>query len=282
MGIVNTKVLGSLWGTTKSVGSHYSRLALDPKYYDIAEQTFKSGNHTIFESLEVAGTKAKAANPNIFKATWNSLAGIPGDYAKVSSRQNQMNRISAKAAKLVASNSSSKYAKLANKFGFFAKAGTYIKPLTKRLPMIGNLAAIAFAIPNIYKAFTHKEGGIGTGLLETAKEIAKTGATVLGCIAGAAVGGPIGAIAGAMAVGWIADKMVGKSFSDQQAEKEAEQAEKAQNNEAKKRKDLAYQASADEAQYTGQNNGQANFFAGYPTMPNMNMDSREIDIMSGH
>lgn len=102
----------------------------------------------------------------------------------------------------------------------------------KRMPFIGNAVGLAFAVPNIYRAFTDKEngGGLGAGLKETAKEAIKFTAFAAGAALGALVPGVgfLTAIAGGMAAGWIADKILGKSFTDKKEEAEAEKAQKTQ------------------------------------------------------
>lgn len=104
----------------------------------------------------------------------------------------------------------------------------------KRMPFIGNAVALCFEGPNVYRAFTDKEhgGGLGTGLVETAKAAVKFTAFA----AGAAIGGMVPvpglniltSMAGGMLAGWVADKILGKSFTDKKEEAEAEKAQQAQ------------------------------------------------------
>lgn len=104
----------------------------------------------------------------------------------------------------------------------------------KRMPFIGNAVALGFAVPNVYRAFTDKEngGGLGAGIKETAKEGVKFAAFAAGAALGAMVPVPglniLTSIVGGMAAGWIADKILGKSFTDKKEEAEAEKAQKAQ------------------------------------------------------
>lgn len=115
--------------------------------------------------------------------------------------------------------------------GTLKKSGKFF---LKRMPFIGNAIALAFAVPNVYRAFTDKEngGGLGAGLKETAKEGVKFTAFAAGAALGAMVPVPglniLTSIAGGMAAGWIADKILGKSFTDKKEEAEAEKAQKAQ------------------------------------------------------
>ena len=150
---------------------------------------------------------------NVFKNVWNSLKGIPG------------------AAK--------------GKIGTWAK----VKAVGGKLGPLANLALIVgFEIPNLYRAFTHKDGGVVTGAVETGKATIKLGASMAGFAIGSAAGGIVGAKAGAligtaicpglgsfvggaigfiggmvgsMIAGKVTDKLLGKSFSEKVEEKES-------------------------------------------------------------
>jgi len=114
------------------------------------------------------------------------------------------------------------------------------KGVGKRLPLVGTVASLLFEIPNLYRSFTDKDGGVGTGTVETGKAAIKLGAFAGGAAAGAAIGtlifpgvgtaagaviGFLGSVVGGIAAGWAADKVVGKSFT--QKKEEAEAAEQA-------------------------------------------------------
>ncbi len=111
-------------------------------------------------------------------------------------------------------------AKRAKKSVFWGKIGGANKALMKRMPLIGGLMAVAFQVPNIVKAFTSEQGGLGTGLAETGKAVAKIGLDTAGFMIGQAlipipfVGGMIGA----MVTGFLGEKILGKSFAEKQAE----------------------------------------------------------------
>lgn len=113
--------------------------------------------------------------------------------------------------------------------GTLKKSGKFF---LKRMPFIGNAVALAFEVPNIYKAFTDKEhgGGVGTGLLETAKAGVKFPVFAAGAALGGLVPVPglniLTSIAGGMVAGWIADKILGERFADKVEEEE--KAKKAQ------------------------------------------------------
>ncbi|MBO5947303.1 hypothetical protein J6Q66_00530 [bacterium] len=119
------------------------------------------------------------------------------------------------------------------------KCGAFFRAVGKRMPLIGTLLAVGFEIPNIFRAFTHKDGGIGTGVAETGKAVLKTGAMGAGFAAGAAIGTAIFPGAGTLiggAVGFIsgiigsslalkaADGVLGKSFTEKQEEKQQQEA----------------------------------------------------------
>jgi hypothetical protein len=115
--------------------------------------------------------------------------------------------------------------------GTLKKSGKFFM---KRMPFIGNAIALVCEAPNLGRAFTDKEhgGGIGTGLVETAKAGIKFTAFAAGAALGSlllpGIGGAILGIAGGMAGGWIADKILGKSFTDNKEEMEAEKAKQTQ------------------------------------------------------
>lgn len=115
---------------------------------------------------------------------------------------------------------------------FFGKEGKLWKGLKifgKRFPLIGNIVGLAFAIPNIYKAFTDPDGGgLIPGLLETGKELASQAGFATGMAIGQALipipllGGMIGGMIG----GKIVERLVGKTFTEQQEEKKKKAEEK--------------------------------------------------------
>lgn len=95
----------------------------------------------------------------------------------------------------------------------------------KRMPLIGNILAVAMSLPVIYSAFTDKKngGGLFAGLKEMGRTGIQIGAGTLGGLLGGVLG-PVGAIAG-MALGcWLADTLM-PSFTDKAEEKEKLQQE---------------------------------------------------------
>ena len=64
-------------------------------------------------------------------------------------------------------------------------------------PILNMLLMIGFEIPNIWRSFTHKDGGIVTGAVETGKSTLKLGASMAGFAVGSAAGGWAGAHIGA-------------------------------------------------------------------------------------
>ena len=231
MAIINKVGVNALWNTTKKVAKHYEYMVVDPIYTDKVTQGFKRGKATttVFkDAFEL--TKAKAKGRNVFSRVWDSLKGIGRDYKGIKAK--------------VAG---------AGKLSFFKKVGKYLAPIGKRMPLIGNLMAVGFAIPTIISAFSN--GGIGAGLKETAKEAFKLGAFTIGAAIGTAVFGPIGGIAGAMAAGWLAEKITGKTFSEKQDEAKGKTAEAPAQTEAPESNATAQAPTQQtEQSFEGQNN----------------------------
>lgn len=112
---------------------------------------------------------------------------------------------------------------------FFKKIGGTFKQLTKRIPLIGTALMVAFEIPNIVKAA--KDGGLVAGAAEAGKSGLRLAAGIaLGAI-GTAILGPIGSFAGFIVGDYLGKLIVGKSYSEKQADREedlAKQQEAAQ------------------------------------------------------
>lgn len=110
-----------------------------------------------------------------------------------------------------------------SKGGFLGKLGKSLKFLGKKLPIIGTALMVAFEIPNIVKAT--KDGGLIKGLAEAGKSALRLAAGIgLGAV-GAAFLGPVGAIAGFIVGDLVGKLVVGKSYSEKQAEKEEQLAQ---------------------------------------------------------
>lgn len=109
------------------------------------------------------------------------------------------------------------------KGGFLNKLGKSLKFIGKKLPIIGTALMVAFEIPNIVRAT--KDGGLIKGALEAGKSALRLAAGIgLGAV-GAAFLGPVGAIAGFIIGDFAGKLIVGKSYSEKQAEKEEQLAE---------------------------------------------------------
>lgn len=126
-------------------------------------------------------------------------------------------------------------------FGKGSKLGGVFKIIGKRFPLIMNIAGLGFALPNIINAFSTPEkegGGIIAGFLETGKEILSQSGFAAGMPIGTALiagipflgGGAIvtmlGGAIGGMIGGKIVEKLVGKTFTEQQEEKKKKEEEK--------------------------------------------------------
>lgn len=102
--------------------------------------------------------------------------------------------------------------------GFWGKLGGTVG---KRLPLIGSALIVLGEIPNAFRAFTHPEGGLGTGIVEVGKAAGKIGAFSVGAAVGQALI-PIplvGALVGGIVGGFLGERLFGKSFSEKQTEK---------------------------------------------------------------
>lgn len=120
------------------------------------------------------------------------------------------------------------------------RCSSFFKAVGKRMPLIGTMLAVGFSVPNIYRAFADKEGGVWTGIKETGKEVVKIGAMTGGFAAGAAIGtaicpgagtligGAVGFIGGLIG-SWLGNKaaegIVGKSFTEKKEEKAQQNAQ---------------------------------------------------------
>lgn len=204
MKIGNLGFTKNFWGTTKKALKSYEYLVFDPKYTEELEKGLKTKNVKDAFKSAYHNTAKEVGNTNVFKRIWKNLRGVRSEYGTNIKRLKNIKDAG-------------------HKLGFFKKLGVYLKPISKRMPLVANLAAVAFAIPTIIKAFSH--GGVGAGIKETGKEGLKLGAFAIGAAIGTALGGPIGAIAGGFIAGWIADKCTGKSFAEKEAEAKAAQAQ---------------------------------------------------------
>ncbi len=214
--IFNRSLGSSLLQTGKTGAKHIMYAAFDPVYQEGLEKALKAPNATIGGALKDACkvTEQKAAGQNIFKRMWKSLTGIKKDYSKLNTKMARQSKNTELLSRYTA-----RYGKKLSSLGKFSK---YLKPLSKRMPMIGNLIAAAFAIPNIINAFS--KGGAVAGTVETGKEATK----LAGFAVGASVGQVlipipfVGAIVGGVIGGWLTEKVVGKSFTEKAQEKAAE------------------------------------------------------------
>ena len=188
------------WDATKKVANTYMNFSFgcgqDQKFVESifgrGENKVKMGVKDAWKKAELGeswwGSFKKAFTPSEIKAEWSALEG-----------------------------------------GAFKKS---FKFLGKKMPFIGNAIYLLTEAPNLYRSFTDKEhgGGIGTGIEETAKFGVKAAAFAAGAALGALVPGVgfLTSIVGGMAASWIADKIIGKSFTDKKEEMEAEKAKQTQ------------------------------------------------------
>lgn len=189
--------LSPLWKGTKSFGKTYVNFVFGTQNEAFASELTKlvkkDGYNNLGKNIkDVYNATKPAAGTSFWKNTWSSIKTIPGEFS-----------VAGKAAK-----------------GFWGKLASPLKVLGKKMPLIGNIIMVAMELPNIFKAF--KNGGVGAGI----KEIGKAGAKLGGFAAGAAIGQAlipipfVGAMIGGLVGGWIAEKIVGKSFTEKQKEAE--------------------------------------------------------------
>lgn len=175
-------------GTKDSTGKYVNGKGFNGFWGSVGDAWEKSKDVT----QEVVNGEIK--NKSLWKVITESFKKVPGEFKEATS-----------AAKVLSE--TSKWAATKSILGDTGKI------LFKRMPLIGNILCVAQEIPNIYRAFTSPQGGLGTGV----KEIVRTGLKLAGFAAGTAIGGllgPVGAIGGGILGGIITDKLVGKSFSD--------------------------------------------------------------------
>ncbi len=164
---------------------------------------FKDAIHSV-EKHEAAIRKANGGS--YLKAFWEQLTSIP----KVFKDEWKLG---------------GEVAKRAGKSAFWGKLGGLNNAFMKRMPLIGGLMALAFQFGNIKEAFTHKDGGFATGMLEVGKAAAKIGVDTAGFMVGQALI-PIplvGGIIGSIVAGSLGEFILGKGFADKKKEEAGEQ-----------------------------------------------------------
>lgn len=102
--------------------------------------------------------------------------------------------------------------------GIKGKFGELFKNLGSKMPFIMSAMWMVMEAPNVYTAV--KEKGIFQGVKEVLKFGARMTTAGLGSAIGAALPIPLGSLIGWMAGEWIASRIVGKSYTEQKAEKE--------------------------------------------------------------
>lgn len=185
--------------------------AANQSWRSVFKDMLKNGMSGIEKS--VAATKA--AEGGFLKAAWKSISEIPS-ILRVSSKWGA-------ARAFAAAKAAGKTPMAARLAGVLGGAKGFFKGIGKKMPLIGNILLVAFELPNIIDAVKEK------GLIQGGKEVVKAGARLtaasIASAVGTAVAGPIGGIVGFIAGDWLASKVVGKSYSEQKAEKEQQAAE---------------------------------------------------------
>lgn len=162
------------------------------------------------KGIEASVVASKALNGGFLKSVWKSIKEVPS-VLKVSAKWS-----AGKA--MVAAKAAGKTGIALKLAGLLGGAKGIFKGLGKKMPLIGNLMLVAFELPNIFKATKEK------GIIQGGKEVVKAGtrltAASIASAIGTAVGGPIGGIIGFVAGDWLASKVVGKSYTEHNAEEE--------------------------------------------------------------
>ncbi len=154
-----------------------------------AKETAKAGYNAIL----------KAGEGNFFKKTWKNLKTLIPDvtrYTKAGSRLAKM--------------------KGTNQFTGALKG--LAKGLGKKLPFVFAAMMLVGEIPNIITAT--KEKGLVQGIKETAKPVVRLAGAGLGAAIGSAVAPGVGSLVGWVAGEWLAGRVVGKSYTEEKADKE--------------------------------------------------------------
>jgi len=206
-----TNYLNPLWKAAKSGTRSYGNFVLGVEQSDIFSKTLQNsvrgikdpvtkkyvggqGFNGFVKNLKEAFKTSENAvkNKSLLTVIKDSFKSIPNEF-KAASRLSKIAKTAGGSGKMF---------------------GSVLKILGKRMPLIGNVLMVALAVPNIIKAFS--QGGVGAGVKEIGKEGAKLGGFAVGAAIGQAiipipfVGGLIGGIVG----GLLADKIVGKSFTE--------------------------------------------------------------------
>lgn len=149
------------------------------------------------KALEASIAKNALTKGGFFKQALTSLKSLPSTITTMTKAGSRAARIAGKSQVL------------GGVKGFFKGVG-------KKMPLIGNLMLIAFELPNVFKAT--KEEGIGQGVAEVAKAGGRLAGGALGSAIGSAICPGIGSLVGWVAGEWLASKVVGKSYTEQQEE----------------------------------------------------------------
>ena len=193
--------LGKAWGYTKRVGEVVPELIFGSASESIGE-TLRKTNGSLF-------TKAQAG--------WHALEKAGAGNFFQNFVKNFKNFIPCIKSNILTKTSA---ARLTGKNVFLEGTKGFFKGIGKKMPFIGALSMMLFELPNIFTAT--KEKGIFQGGAEVIKSTAKLTGGGLGAAIGSAII-PIpfvGTMAGWIAGEWFASKIVGKSYSEEKAEKE--------------------------------------------------------------
>lgn len=221
-----------IWKTIKQIGNTYANFTLgvgkDSVFAETLQTTMKNHGTKNLSKQVVNAYRKSNMGEGFFKSIKDAFTpkNMKEEWGTIQNEvvQNGVN----KAIKKGLGEAAIDAAKAA-KPSIFKSAGKF---LWKKMPLIGNALFLIQELPNIVNSFTDKEdgGGIVTGVGEAGKTAIKTAAFALGSMLGGLVPIPgvnfVTGMVGGMLLGTVADKLLGKSFTEKRDEKLAAETQK--------------------------------------------------------
>lgn len=209
---VGSRFVSPMWSSFKNIAHDYGNFVIgveqQSKMTDVLRPLIKEqGFHNFGSNLKTAWIASKdvVKDKSVWGVIKESFKSIPEELKGISKMPwlSKVEKVAGKQTKILE----------------MGKFKTVFKTLGKRLPLIGNLACFAFAVPSIYSAFTDKNhgGGIGAGIKEIGKTVVDMAGFTLGAVIGSAICPGAGSIIGGLVGGWLTSKLTGDSFSEKVA-----------------------------------------------------------------
>ncbi len=206
----NSQYLTPMWGGFKKAANTYLHFTLGTQNDIFSSELSKAVRGTKDEAGKYVGGNGFKGFGSSLKNAWNTSLEPVKDQSFLHSTCGSITSTGAEIKDIFKEGSEAT--------GFLSKSKAVLGVFGKKMPLICNLIYVATESPNIWRAFTSPQGGIGTG----SKELLKTIVKLAGFSAGAAIGQAlipipfVGAMVGGIVGGWLADKAVGKSFTEKQ------------------------------------------------------------------